>query len=67
MRPFGVVQGRLFRQRLLWLTCRTRCLAQQAETITVGMYIVGCFYNFCDYHQALRQRLSVRRFAHRWV
>jgi transposase-like protein len=56
-----------FRQRLPWLTRRTRCLAQQAETITAGMYIVGCFYNFCDYHQALRQRLSVGRFDHRWV
>lgn len=56
-----------FRQRLPWLTRRTRCLAKQTETITAGMYIVGCFYNFCDYHQALRQRLSVGRFDYRWV
>jgi hypothetical protein len=56
-----------FRQRLPWLTRRTRCLAKQTETITAGMYIVGCFYNFCDYHQALRQRLSVGRFDYRWA
>jgi hypothetical protein len=34
-----------FRLRLSWLTRRTRTLAQQPETLTAGMYIVGCFYN----------------------
>ena len=33
-----------FRQRISPLTRRTRNLAQQAETLVAGMYIVGCFY-----------------------
>ena len=35
-----------FRQRISALTRRTRNLAQQAETLVAGMYLVGCFYNF---------------------
>jgi hypothetical protein len=35
-----------FRQRLSPLTRRTRNLAQQAETLVAGMYLVGCFYSF---------------------
>ena len=35
-----------FRQRVSALTRRTRNLAQQAETLIAGMYLVGCFYNF---------------------
>lgn len=56
-----------FRLRLSWLTRRTRTLAQQPETLTAGMYIVGCFYNLCDYHHSLRLRLWVGRFDYRWV
>ena len=56
-----------FRQRISSLTRRTRTLAQQAETLVVGMYVVGCFYNFCDFHHSLRLKLSVGSFAHRWV
>jgi len=52
-----------FRQRISPLTRRTRNLAQQAETLVAGMYIVGCFYNFCDYHHSLRLKLSVGSFA----
>ena len=37
-----------FRQRLAWLTRRTRNLAQQTETLLAGMFVLGCFYNFCD-------------------
>lgn len=48
-----------FRQRLSWLACRTRHLAQQTETLMAGMFIVGCFYNFCDNHHSLRLKLSV--------
>ena len=56
-----------FRQRINSLTRRTRTLAQRAETLVAGMYIVGCFYNFCDFHHSLRLKLSVGSFAHRWV
>jgi len=56
-----------FRQRIHSLTRRTRTLAQRAETLVVGMYIVGCFYNFCDFHHSLRLKLSIGSFGHRWV
>jgi transposase-like protein len=56
-----------FRQRISSLTRRTRTLAQQAETLVAGMYLVGCFYNFCDFHHSLRLKLSVGSFRHRWV
>jgi transposase-like protein len=56
-----------FRQRISPLTRRTRHLAQQAETLLAGMYIVGCFYNFCDYHHSLRLKLSVGSLGYRWV
>ena len=56
-----------FRQRLAWLARKTRHLAQQAETLTAGMYTVGNFYNFCDYHHSLRLKLSVGRRSYRWV
>jgi hypothetical protein len=56
-----------FRQRISALTRRTRNLAQQAETLVAGMYLVGCFYNFCDFHRSLRLKLSVGSFGYRWV
>ncbi len=56
-----------FRQRINPLTRRTRTLAQRAETLLAGMYIVGCFYNFCDFHHSLRLKLSVSSFGHHWV
>jgi hypothetical protein len=56
-----------FRQRLNHLTRRTRPLARQSETLVAGMYLVGCFYNFCDFHHSLRLKLSVGSFGYRWV
>jgi transposase-like protein len=56
-----------FRQRISSLTRRTRTLAQQAETLVAGMYLVGCLYNFCDFHHSLRLKLSVGSFGYRWV
>lgn len=56
-----------FRQRISPLTRRTRNLAQHAETLVAGMYLVGCFYNFCDFHKSLRLKLSVGSFGYRWV
>ncbi|MCB9138875.1 MAG: hypothetical protein H6642_11065 [Caldilineaceae bacterium] len=56
-----------FRQRLASLSRRNRCPAQQEATLTAGMYIVGCFYNFCDHHRSLRLRLWITERRHRWV
>jgi transposase-like protein len=56
-----------FRLRLSWLTRRTRILAKQQQTVTAGMYIVGCFYNFCDDHHSLRTRLHVGKHGFKWV
>jgi hypothetical protein len=56
-----------FRAHLAWLSRRTRHLAQQSATLTAGMFVTGCFYNLCDPHHALRCRLSVGEFGHRWV
>ncbi len=55
------------RQRLVWLTRRTRCLAHQSQTLQAGMYVVGCYYNFCDVHHSLRVKLWVGTRAYRWV
>jgi len=56
-----------FRQRLAWLARRTRNLAQKTETLMAGMFIVGCMYNFCNYHHSLRLKLSVGSRNYRWV
>ena len=56
-----------FRLRLNSLVRRTRTLARRSETLVAGMYLTGCFYNFCDYHHGLRLKLSVGSFRHHWV
>jgi len=56
-----------FRLRLNNLVRRTRTLARRSETLVAGMYLTGCFYNFCDYHHSLRLKLSVGSFHHHWV
>ena len=56
-----------FRQRLPWLARRTRNLAQQADTLIAAMFVLGCFYNFCDYHHSLRLKLFVGSHGFRWV
>ena len=56
-----------FRQRLACLFRRTRHLARHGQTLQNSMYILGCVYNFCDFHKSLRVRLSVGRSGFRWV
>jgi transposase-like protein len=56
-----------FRLRMNNLVRRTRTLARRSETLVAGMYLTGCFYNFCDYHHSLRLKLSVGSFGHHWV
>lgn len=56
-----------FRQCLAPLARRTRALAQQPDTLQAGMYIVGCIYNFCTYHQSLRVPLYLSKVRRRWL
>jgi len=43
-----------FRSALAPLVRRGRAIAHKAETLTAGMYLVGCTYNFCWEHASLR-------------
>ena len=59
-----------FRSCLACLVRRGRSLARTVETLDAGMYLVGCVYNFCTWHQSLRLPLYVsegRRERRRWV
>jgi len=56
-----------FRQRLAWLACRSRNLARQPETLQAGMFMVGCIYNFCTYHDSLRVAFCLAKGAQRWL
>lgn len=56
-----------FRQRLAWLARRSRNLARQPETLQAGMFIVGCIYNFCTYHDSLRVAFYLAKGGRRWL
>jgi hypothetical protein len=56
-----------FRQRLACLFRRTRHLARRSGMFQESMYVLGCVYNFCDFHQSLRLRSSVGWHGFRWV
>jgi hypothetical protein len=56
-----------FRQRLANLVRRTRSLARQPQTLQAGMYILGCVYNFCTYHQSLRRPFYLAKGGCRWL
>ena len=56
-----------FRQRLACLSRRTRALARQPETLQAGMYLLGCVYNLCTYHQSLRVPLYLAYGQCRWL
>ena len=47
-----------FRSHLAPLVRRTRAAARQATTLEAGMWLVGTCYNYCWYHDSLRQRRS---------
>ena len=38
---------------------RSRCLVRQMKTLETGMYLAGCVYNFCTWHESLRVPLYV--------
>jgi hypothetical protein len=56
-----------FRQRLACLARRSRNLARQPETLQAGMFIVGCIYNFCTYHDTLRVAFYLAMGGQRWL
>jgi transposase-like protein len=43
-----------FRARLVTLVRRGRALAHTDAALAAGMYLVGCAYNFCSFHESLR-------------
>jgi transposase-like protein len=47
-----------FRSRLASLVRRGRGLAHRVETLELGMYLVGCVYNFCTEHRSLRKAVA---------
>ena len=56
-----------FRQRISHLARRTRHSARESATLTAGMYIVGCFYNFCSPHKSLRVKIWITERTWRWA
>ena len=48
-----------FRERLASLTRKSRHAASRLQALHLGMYLIGCTYNFCVAHQQLRK-------AHHW-
>jgi transposase-like protein/IS1 family transposase len=45
-----------FRSRLAPLARRTRSLARKEQTLEAGMFLVGCVYNFCTFHDSLQHQ-----------
>jgi len=56
-----------FRRRLAWLNRKSRCLAHDTELLHSSMFVVGCIYNFCDFHHSLRLPIWLSRNNKRWV
>lgn len=57
-----------FREKMNRLVRRGRGLARTVKSLEVSMYLVGCVYNFCTWHQSLRLPLYLGSGAQRrWV
>jgi hypothetical protein len=56
-----------FRQRLASLARRTRAVIRQPETLHRGVYVIGCLYNLCTYHDSLRQPFYLAKGGQRWL
>ena len=56
-----------FRQRLACLSRRSRFLVRQPESLQAGMFVLGCVYNFCTYHQSLRIPFYISSQRCRWL
>jgi IS1 family transposase len=46
------------RERLATLTRKCRHAASRLLTLETGMYLIGCTYNFCCFHQQLSKRAA---------
>jgi transposase-like protein len=55
-----------FRANLAPLVRRGRAIAHTDARLTAGMWLVGCAYNFCWYHDSLRQ-LAPAEAGRTWV
>ena len=56
-----------FRQRLAPLVRRSRALARTPDTLHWGMFLIGCVYNFCTFHQSVRLPIYLPRNRVHWV
>ncbi len=56
-----------FRAHLAPLIRRGRALARTTTVLTAGMYLVGCAYNLCWYHDSLRLASAATDAATKWV
>jgi len=54
-----------FRGVLATLVRRTRAIAHKEAMLRTGMYVVGCAYNFCWYHESLRLAAPAGA-SHKW-
>lgn len=54
-----------FRAALASLVRRGRAIAHNQESLTAGIYLVGCAYNFCWEHRSLRL-LAPPEAGHKW-
>jgi hypothetical protein len=54
-----------FRSCLTPLVRRGRAIAHKQSALKAGMYLVGCAYNFCWYHESLRQS-APEGASHKW-
>src|SRR5256886_6622395 len=48
-----------FRERLASLTRKSRHAARRLKALEMGMYLIGCYYNFCFPHHELSKHLHV--------
>jgi transposase-like protein len=55
-----------FRSCLAPLARRGRAIARTEATLTAGMWLVGCAYNFCWHHDSLRLAAPTGA-SHKWV
>jgi hypothetical protein len=49
-----------FRERLASLTRKSRHAARRLKALEMGMYLIGCSYNFCFAHHELSRPVSVK-------
>ena len=42
-------------------------MVRQPETLQLGVYVLGCMYNLCTYHDGLRQPFYLAKGGQRWL